>query len=64
MTDTVDVDYIANTIGYSRVTIYRWIRAGYLPTPTQTHPTLWPKTQNRPMAQRKIRARIGDPQIG
>ena len=45
MTDTVDVDYIANTIGYSRVTIYRWIYAGYLPTPTQTHPTLWPKTQ-------------------
>lgn len=45
MTDTVDVDYIANTIGYSRVTICRWIRAGYLPTPAQTHPTLWPKTQ-------------------
>lgn len=43
--NTVGVSYVADTIGYSSVTIYRWIRAGYLPRPMQTHPTLWPKHQ-------------------
>ena len=43
--DTVGVNYVVDTIGYSRVTVYRWIRAGYLPTPMQTHPVVWPKDE-------------------
>ena len=42
---SVGVDYIAHKTGYSRVTIYRWIRAGHLPTPMRTHPVVWPKDQ-------------------
>lgn len=41
----VGVDYIAHKTGYSRVTIYRWRRAGHLPTPADTRPTIWPREQ-------------------
>lgn len=39
----VGTDYLVDITGYTNVTIYRWIKAGYLPTPHETRPVRWPK---------------------
>lgn len=42
---TVGIAYIMHWTGRSQETVYRWIRVGYLPTPADTRPTIWPREQ-------------------
>ena len=40
-TDPVDVVYISEQTGYSKVSVYRWHHAGMLPEPARTRPLGW-----------------------